>query len=74
MATTTSNRTAEAELDRQINFQQTMKDRALTKYLTKVAEIDAKIEALNTLKNSVSGFSNEDQLVVDGIVTKATAL
>lgn len=46
----TANRTAVTELQRQIAFQEVMKDRALTKYLAKVAEIDGKIETLNELK------------------------
>jgi len=51
--TKTSNRDACAELQRQINFQQTMKDRALTKYLAKTAEIDGKIETLQNLKQKL---------------------
>jgi hypothetical protein len=40
------------EIQRQINFQQTMKDRALEKYFAKVAEIDDKIERLTELKEA----------------------
>lgn len=49
-ATKTSNRTPVAEIERQIKFQERMKDRALTDYLARVESIDGKIETLQQLK------------------------
>lgn len=57
MAATTSRRDATSEIERQIKFQQTMKDRALEKYLAKVAEIDGKIETLKGLKDQVASHA-----------------
>lgn len=46
----TTTRSASMEIQRQINFQIRMKDRALENYLAKLAEIDDKIETLQELK------------------------